>query len=51
MTSLSASNPILSEPLAEINDNLKTALLIFDVKKLTLRIDLGRGKTDDLYGL
>jgi len=49
MTSFSATKPILSEPLAERNHNIKITLLIFDVIKPTLRIDSGRDKADDLY--
>lgn len=48
MTSFSVPKPILSKPLAEINHSIKTALLMFDVKKLTLRIVWGRSKRDDL---
>ena len=51
MISFSTLKPILSEPLTEINDYLLTALLMFDVKRLTLRIDPRRGKADDLYPL
>jgi len=51
MTSFSATKPILSKPMAERNHNIKTALLMFDVKKLTLRIVSERGKADDLYCL
>ena len=51
MTSFSATKAILSEPLAEGNHNIKTVLLIVDVKKLTLRIVLRRCKANDLYGL
>jgi len=48
MTSFSAINLILSEPLAERKHRIKTALLIFDVKKLTPRIVSRRGEEDDL---
>ena len=51
MTSLSAIKPILSKPLAERSHNIKTARLISDVQKLTLRIVLRRCKANDLYGL
>jgi len=48
MTSFSAINLILSKPLAERKHRIKTALLIFDVKKLTPRIVSRRGEEDDL---
>jgi hypothetical protein len=51
MTSFSATKLILSKPFPKRNHNIKTALLIFDVTKLTLRIVSKRGKADDLYGL
>jgi MFS family permease len=51
MTSFSLPNPILSETLAERSQNIKTALLIFDVKKLTPRIVSRRGKEDNLHRL
>jgi hypothetical protein len=51
MTSFSATKPILSKPFPKRNHNIKTALLIFDVTKQTLRIISRRGKADGLNGL
>jgi hypothetical protein len=41
MTSFSMTKTILSEAITEKNHIIKTAQLIFDVKKLTWRINLG----------
>ena len=48
MTSFFSINPIVSKPLAEINQSIKTVGLISDVKKLSLRIPSGRSRADDL---